>query len=222
MKTILLITTAVVLYCYSAIAQTTTIVSLDQLYKNGQYDRAISQFGHLEDSKNSETLFVLGNCYYERAAQKERQAMDKYQQALYNQMIMSLQGMYVDNSMAVYLYNLDNREVLELRLKAITLYSKSSALGNANALNKMNLINSISGNGNFSVTGGLAPAGNSGYQAPTKQKCSYCNGTGHIDGYVATYGNTDQKWCSECGKYVSAGHCHGCNTCPSCGGTGYR
>jgi len=63
-----------------------------------------------------------------------------------------------------------------------------------------------------------------GYNPPTteKQKCGYCNGTGRIDDYVATYGNTEQKWCSECGKYMSAGHCHGCKICPSCRGTGYR
>ncbi len=56
---------------------------------------------------------------------------------------------------------------------------------------------------------------------PIKRRCGYCNGTGRIDSYVATYGNTEQKWCSECGKYMSPGHCHGCKICPSCGGKGY-
>jgi hypothetical protein len=57
--------------------------------------------------------------------------------------------------------------------------------------------------------------------APSKRRCGYCNGTGRVDSYVATYGNTDPKWCPECGKYMSPGHCHGCKICPSCGGKGY-
>lgn len=57
---------------------------------------------------------------------------------------------------------------------------------------------------------------------PVKRKCGYCNGTGSIDSYVATYGNTTPKWCDGCGKMKPAGHCHGCKTCPSCGGKKYR
>lgn len=55
-----------------------------------------------------------------------------------------------------------------------------------------------------------------------KVKCSYCNGTGRINSDdTPTYGSTEQKWCSECGCYVSESHCHGCKTCPSCSGKGY-
>lgn len=225
MKTTIKAIFIVILCSYSAFAQTTIkINTLEQLYKNGQYEKAISQFGHLGSSENSDTLFILGECYFENATRKERKAMDEYQQALYKERMMSLQGVYIYNSLARTLYSIDINEVMEMRTKALKLYSKSSALGNVNAVNKLNFINSVYGYGNSPFPSGIAPAvnPNSEYQAPAKQKCSYCNGTGRIDGYVAAYGNIDQKWCSECGKNVSAGHCHGCNTCPSCGGDGYR
>ena len=58
---------------------------------------------------------------------------------------------------------------------------------------------------------------------PTKYKyeiCTLCDGTGHMDGSVAGFGNS--KWCEKCHKMMPDSHCHGCKLCPGCGGKGVR
>ena len=53
----------------------------------------------------------------------------------------------------------------------------------------------------------------------TPRKCSLCSGTGRVvenDG--VTFGLSDTKYCSECGKQVPLSHYH--TTCPSCKGKG--
>lgn len=64
--------------------------------------------------------------------------------------------------------------------------------------------------------------GNSYTQPSTQTTCGYCDGTGRIHDDVATYGNTENKWCEGCHAWVHPSHCHRCKTCPSCGGKGYR
>ena len=55
-----------------------------------------------------------------------------------------------------------------------------------------------------------------------KISCSYCLGTGinPIASSVPAYGNTGEKWCEVCNKYVTYSH-GGHTKCPSCNGKGY-
>lgn len=55
-----------------------------------------------------------------------------------------------------------------------------------------------------------------------RKTCSFCNGSrvSPIATSVAAFGNTDEHFCSDCGKMVSA--THGAHLrCTSCGGKGY-
>ncbi len=52
------------------------------------------------------------------------------------------------------------------------------------------------------------------------QKCGVCGGKGYTIEYASTFGLNDEKYCSECGKNVPAGHYH--QTCTYCGGDGVR
>jgi hypothetical protein len=202
-----------------------SLEKIKQMYNDGKYSEAISYAEQFDYSKNAEALFVLGNCYFEKASQDEKYAMNMYNQALYNQAMSASMGIYVDNSYSVYLYNQCLNNVLQNRLKAIDLYSKSYVLGNVNALDKMKYISAVYGysiptnSSSFSSSGGNS---NSFNQAKTSQKCSYCNGTGKVATTVATYGQTGTKWCNFCGREVPLSHCCQCKVCPSCGGKGYR
>lgn len=52
------------------------------------------------------------------------------------------------------------------------------------------------------------------------ETCTICDGRGWIEGSsTATYGDTSQYYCNECGKIVNSSHSH--NTCPGCNGKGY-
>lgn len=80
---------------------------------------------------------------------------------------------------------------------------------------EMDAINRYNG-----ISGGNA-SGTNGGNAPTQRQprtCGLCGGTGRVSETkgVASFGNT--KYCSECGKTVSADHYH--TTCPSCKGKG--
>lgn len=68
---------------------------------------------------------------------------------------------------------------------------------------------------------------NNGYTNKTnghiqKVTCSYCKGTGISSGWstVAAYGSTQEKWCPNCNKWVSASHGPHLNCIP-CQGKGY-
>ena len=52
------------------------------------------------------------------------------------------------------------------------------------------------------------------------RKCGVCGGKGYTIEYASTFGLNDEKYCSECGKNVPAGHYH--STCSHCGGDGVR
>lgn len=52
------------------------------------------------------------------------------------------------------------------------------------------------------------------------RKCGVCGGKGYTIEYTSTFGLNDEKYCSECGKNVPAGHYH--RTCSHCGGDGVR
>lgn len=57
---------------------------------------------------------------------------------------------------------------------------------------------------------------NSSSRSP--KTCGLCGGKGTIAKSGTTFGLSDKKWCSECGKEVSVGHYH--ENCPSCNGAG--
>lgn len=52
--------------------------------------------------------------------------------------------------------------------------------------------------------------------------CTYCNGTGWVDDYVATFGLGGTKWCDFCKRDVPTNHCCQCKKCPSCLGKGKK
>lgn len=94
---------------------------------------------------------------------------------------------------------------------------KSTANNNLSILSSMYSGNSSS-YPSFSYPNSSSGTG-SGSSNHKTSACSMCGGTGEVVASTASYvGGT--KWCSKCNKEVSEGHYH--NTCPSCGGKGYR
>ncbi len=78
-----------------------------------------------------------------------------------------------------------------------------------------NSINSQSGSYNNQSSS------NSSSGSGSSSTCSFCHGTGvsPIKKSVTSYGNSSSVYCAECGSYSSP-HYH--ESCPSCGGRGYR
>jgi len=197
--------------------------TLQKLYDNKEYAKAISYVSNFENSSNDKALYILGNCYYEQAAQVEKENLEFYNQTLYIQSMNMSMGIYVDNTFALNLYYQRLNEVLQKRLKAYELYSKAAKLGNANANNKLKLLEAMYGSNNSSYSNNYSqsPSGSS-YKTSQPQKCGYCNGTGKVSSTVPTYGQTGTKYCYDCGQTVSLSHCCQCKVCPSCGGKGSR
>lgn len=87
--------------------------------------------------------------------------------------------------------------------------------------------NQLSTGGGGSYGGGSyggGSYGNSGSSSSsttrTPHRCGLCDGKGWVptDEGVSTFGNTDKKYCKECGQWVYLNHWH--KTCPSCNGKG--
>ena len=196
---------------------------LQNLYDNGDYKKAISFIDQFLNKKDDIALIILGDCCLKESSNREEQVNKMYYQSQMTQSMAIAQGLYFDNSMAIMFYQQAQQEILQLRLKAVNLYSKASSLGNKTGNQRMALINSLYGNNsgasNSSSYGGSS---NSQYQTKTKQKCGYCSGTGRIESTVATYGYGGTKWCDFCKRDVLTSHCCQCKICPSCGGKGYR
>lgn len=66
------------------------------------------------------------------------------------------------------------------------------------------------------------PSTTSPRQQQTRTTCTYCNGWGKVfSSFNNQYSGTTppERWCEICGKYLWP-HSH--QTCPSCGGSGYK
>lgn len=206
-----------------------TTNELKSFYLNGEFKKAISYIKQFEDSKDGSALIILGDCCWKESNIEEKQSNQLYNQSQMTQLMAISQGLDYDNSFALFLYQQTQQAVLQLRLQTVDLYSRASRLGYEAGTQRLVDFNSVvgsrSGSNNISINGGSSGfqynPSNSTYQKSTT-KCSLCNGTGFVDGSVAAYGNTSQKWCDGCGKMMSPTHCHGCKICPSCGGKGNR
>lgn len=226
-----LITLICILMSQKVLAQSNDQVTtneLKSLYENGEFKKAISYIKQFENTKDGSALIILGDCCWKESYIEEKQSNQLYTQSQMTQMMAISQGLDYDNSFALFLYQQTQQAVLKLRLQTVDLYSKASHLGYESGNQRLAYINSILGNQigtNIPTYSGSSSSqynpSNSTYQKSTT-KCSMCNGTGFVDGSVAAYGNTSQKWCDGCGKMMSPTHCHGCKICPSCGGKGNR
>lgn len=208
----------------SIIAQNNATITTDELktlYSNGEYKKALSYTEYFINKKNTTALIILGDCCWKESNKNEQEANQIYYQSQMTQSMAISQGLYFDNSFGIMLYQQAQQQILQLRLQAIDMYSKASQLGNNAGNQRIAALNSILGNNTGAAnTSSYGNSSNPQYQ--TKQTCGYCNGTGRVDGTVATYGYAGTKWCDFCKRDVPTSHCCQCKTCPSCGGTGSR
>lgn len=114
-------------------------------YNNKAYDKVISYASEIEKSNNDTILTVLGDCYWEKAANDEEAAKRLYYQTLYQQQMAALQGLQSDVSTPYMIYQLRIQNVLQLRLKAVEVYSKASSLGNKKATQRLAWMSAMSG-----------------------------------------------------------------------------
>lgn len=63
-------------------------------------------------------------------------------------------------------------------------------------------------------------SGGSSSNTTSSDVCYVCKGTGRVEKLTYVGSSASDKYCSECGKMVSAGHYH--TRCTSCNGTGHR
>ena len=217
-------------------AQVTT-EELRNLYKKGEYEKAISYIEQFENSKDGIALIILGDCCWQKSFINEKQAINSRNQMMINQSMAMSQGLYLDNSFGLALQQKIEQRTVQLKLQAVDLYSKASQLGNDVGTQRIALLNSTFGNNTTSINipSNVGYSSNStptsSFSGSAQRQCGYCNGTGKCP-YCNSAGQSkacvQNQFGAHCtdsyciAKNHKCKHCDGTHICSSCKGNGYK
>ena len=173
----------------------------DKYYDQRDYVNAVANYAKSISLDNTKpyTYYSLGYCYFDN---------ELYADAIkYFDLALSVDPNYTNaikarrSARTIAICNAISQVASAVSNSLNTVYNSSIDYSNSNSYSSSSYTSTTSS---------------------TKTVCSLCGGTGHIDGYVATFGDTDEKWCDYCKKWMPASHCCQCKTCPSCNGRGYK